>query len=85
MPQRVVVIDQGSSCLDTGFDAFHPAIEHRRLDWNSFVPDSLTWCDADLIVPVAVPITAQVRSLFGWLRSHSIKGRSTKGTRNSSE
>jgi two-component system, NtrC family, response regulator GlrR len=72
MLHRVVIIGQDSSCVEGGLDLYQSAIERERLDWSSLDPDSLRRCHADLIVPVAMPITASVRRLFGWLRDHSI-------------
>ena len=72
MIRRLLLIEEGSPRPETSLDMFRGTIQCERLEWTSFLPESLQHCQADLVVPIAVPLTPKVCNLFNWLRDHSI-------------
>src|SRR5262245_31248652 len=72
MSQRVVVIHDSPAAVDAGIDIDPFHAEREQGGWTSIVPEKLRECAADLIVPVAIPITSHVRGLFRWLHDHPI-------------
>lgn len=75
MPQRIFIIEQASLRTDA---VLGPLLSpegdfcYERANWDSFSPESLRDCTAQLVLAVAVPLAAEAVSFFRWLRGNLV-------------
>lgn len=72
MSHRLLLIEETPSTLETALGDVAGQLRLVRADWSSFFPEALKARTLDLIVAVAVPLTAEARGFFQWLHDHPI-------------
>ena len=72
MARRLFMVLEGRHPLDELTDVADDEFAYDRIDWESFKPEHLQACAADLVVLVAGLGDPRAVQTFEWLKTHSI-------------
>ena len=75
MGHRLLLIGQLSFSVETalvGLLSKEAGFLCQNVKWDSFRPDSLCDCRAQLVVPIVISALTPAKNLFQWLRDHPI-------------
>ena len=76
MEPLIYLIEQPPALIKSHLDSISTWESKPRFElanWDSPLREKLLWCNAQLIVAVAVPMTPQAIGFFKWLREHPIQ------------